>query len=96
MLRLKKCGGPLPSKWPRSSGPWALPPTWFPSGITVTDLTAFVPARVKDVAARTSFMKRFATSQDTAELVAFLASGSFEIINWSNILVTGGPTKSTV
>ena len=38
-------------------------------GLTVTDLTAHVPLRVKEVEARTNPMRRLATDADTAELV---------------------------
>ena len=60
-------------------------------GITVTDLTASFSARVKEVAAGTSPMRRLATSQVTGEMVAFLASDAAEFINGSNLPLTGGP-----
>lgn len=73
-------------------GPSGITTNMVSPGVTVTDLTAFVPARAKEVAARTSPMRRLATSQDTAELVAFLASTAAGFINGSNLPVTGGPT----
>ncbi len=60
-------------------------------GMTITDLTADISARLKEVEARKNPMRRLATSQDTADLVAFLASESAGYINGANFPVTGGP-----
>ena len=73
-------------------GPSGITTNMVSPGITATDLTAFMPARTKEVVARTSPMRRLATSQDTAELVAFLASDAAGYINGVNMPVIGGPS----
>jgi len=73
-------------------GPSGITTNMVSPSITVTELTAFVPARVKEVAARTNPMRRLATTEDTAEVVAFLASEAAGFINGSNIPVAGGTT----
>jgi 3-oxoacyl-[acyl-carrier protein] reductase len=72
-------------------GPSGITTNMVSPGMTITDLTADIPARAKEVEARRSPMRRLATSQDTAELVAFLAGDGSGFINGSNLPVTGGP-----
>jgi NAD(P)-dependent dehydrogenase (short-subunit alcohol dehydrogenase family) len=60
-------------------------------GITVTDLTADMPARLKELEARRSPVRRLATTADTAAVVAFLASEAGGYLNGVNLPVTGGP-----
>jgi len=60
-------------------------------GMTVTDLTAEVPLRLKEVEARRNPMRRLATPSDAADVVAFLASDAAGYVNGQNIPVTGGP-----
>jgi len=72
-------------------GPSGITTNMVSPGMTITDLTADIPARIKEVQARKSPMRRLATTQDTAELVGFLAGNSSGYINGSNLPVTGGP-----
>lgn len=72
-------------------GPSGITTNMVSPSLTVTDLTADIPIRVKEVEARRSPMRRLASVQDTAELVAFLASESAGYINGANLPLTGGP-----
>lgn len=72
-------------------GPSGITTNMVSPGMTVTDLTADFPARVKEVEAQKSPMRRLATAQDTAELVAFLVGEAAGYINGANLPVTGGP-----
>jgi 3-oxoacyl-[acyl-carrier protein] reductase len=72
-------------------GPSGITTNMVSPGMTITDLTADIPTRAKEVEAHQSPMRRLATSQDTAELVAFLAGNGSGYINGSNLPVTGGP-----
>ena len=72
-------------------GPAGITSNMVSPSLTVTDLTADIPARAKEVEARRSPMRRLATSQDTAELVAFLAGDTAGYINGANLPVKGGP-----
>ena len=73
-------------------GPSGITTNMVSPSITVTDFTASVSARTKEVAARTSPMRRLATTKDTAEMVAFLASDAAAFINGVNVPVTGAPS----
>lgn len=59
-------------------------------GMTVTDLVADVPVRLKEVEAQRNPMRRLAKASDTAELAAFLASDAAGYVNGVNLPVTGG------
>ena len=59
-------------------------------GMTVTDLVADVPVRLKEVEAQRNPMRRLAKASDTAELVTFLASDAAGYVNGVNLPVTGG------
>lgn len=72
-------------------GPSGITTNMVSPSMTITDLTADIPIRIKEVEARQSPMRRLATSQDTAELVTFLAGDGSGYINGSNLPVTGGP-----
>jgi 3-oxoacyl-[acyl-carrier protein] reductase len=72
-------------------GPKGITTNMVSPGMTVTDLTDEIPARIKEVEARKSPMRRLATVQDTAELARFLASEASGYINGANLPVTGGP-----
>lgn len=72
-------------------GPTNITTNMVSPGMTVTDLTAEIPARVKEVEARKNPMRRLATADDTAEVVAFLASDVAGYVNGANIPVVGGP-----
>lgn len=71
-------------------GPLGITSNLVSPGMTVTDLTADIPVRVKETEARRNPMRRLATTQDTAELVAFLASELAGYINGANLPVSGG------
>lgn len=73
-------------------GPAGITANMISPAMTVTDLTAHVPARVKEVEAYRNPRRRLATPSDTAELVAFLASDVAGYVNGANLPVTGGPT----
>lgn len=60
-------------------------------GMTITDLTADVPMRLKQVEARTKPMRRLGTTTDAAGTIAFLAGDQAGYVNGVNIPVTGGP-----
>ncbi len=60
-------------------------------GMTVTDLTSDVPLRFKEVEARKVPLRRLAVPDDTAGMIAFLASDEAAYINGQNVALTGGP-----
>jgi 3-oxoacyl-[acyl-carrier protein] reductase len=72
-------------------GPSGITTNMVSPGMTITDLTAGIPARAKEVEAHRTPMRRLATGQDTAELVAFLAGNGASYINGANLPVAGGP-----
>lgn len=72
-------------------GPMGITSNMISPGMTVTDLTADISIRAKEVEARRNPMRRLATAQDTAELVAFLANSASGYINGANLPVAGGP-----
>jgi len=72
-------------------GPSGITTNMVSPGMTITDLTSDISARAKEVEAHRSPMRRLATSQDTAELVSFLAGNSSGYINGANLPVSGGP-----
>jgi len=59
--------------------------------LTITDLTHDVPARVKEVEAIKSPVRRLVNKKDIAYQVSYLCSDHSSYINGSNIPVTGGP-----
>lgn len=72
-------------------GPHGITSNMVSPGMTVTDLTQDIPVRVKEVEARKNPTRRLATTQDTADLVAFLVSDAAGYINGANLPLTGGP-----
>jgi 3-oxoacyl-[acyl-carrier protein] reductase len=72
-------------------GPQGITVNMVSPGLTVTDLTADVPARVKEVEARRVPLRRLPTPDDTAGLVAFLATSPGGYVNGAHLPVTGGP-----
>lgn len=72
-------------------GPYGITSNMISPGLTVTDLTAHVPLRFKEVEARTNPMRRLSTSEDTAELVYFLAQAEAGYLNGLNLPLTGAP-----
>ena len=59
--------------------------------MTITDLSAHVPQRIKEVEAMKNPCRRLATPADSAAAVAWLASDASSFINGVNLPVTGGP-----
>lgn len=72
-------------------GPSGITANLVSPGMTVTDFTADIPARLKEIEARKSPMRRLATAEDTAKLVGFLVGNESGYINGANLPVTGGP-----
>ncbi|MFC1874298.1 SDR family oxidoreductase [Chloroflexota bacterium] len=71
-------------------GPSGITCNMVSPGMTVTDLTADIPSRLKELEAHKSPMRRMATTQDTAALVEFLVSDAAGYINGVNLPLTGG------
>ncbi len=71
-------------------GPSGITSNMVSPGMTATDLTATIPLRAKEVEALRNPMRRLATPDDTAELVAFLASPAAGYLNGANLPLTGG------
>lgn len=59
-------------------------------GMVQTPLIAHLPPKLIEVAAETNPLKRIATPQDIAALVAFLAEDTSDYLNGVNITVNGG------
>jgi 3-oxoacyl-[acyl-carrier protein] reductase len=59
-------------------------------GMVATDLTAFVPDRMKQVIAQQTPLKRLASGDDVAAAVAFLASSAGEFVTGIDVPVAGG------
>jgi 3-oxoacyl-[acyl-carrier protein] reductase len=72
-------------------GPHGITSNMISPGMTITDLTAHVPLRMKEVEARTNPMRRLPVGEDTAELVSFLARPEAGYINGVNLPLTGAP-----
>jgi 3-oxoacyl-[acyl-carrier protein] reductase len=72
-------------------GPFGITSNMVSPGLTSTDLTGHLSARIKEVDARRSPARRLADIEDTAAMVAFLARDEASYINGANLPVTGGP-----
>lgn len=72
-------------------GPKGITCNMVSPGVTVTDLTADLPARLKELHARKSPVRRLATTADSAAVIALLASEAGGYVNGVNMPVTGGP-----
>ncbi len=72
-------------------GPHGITVNMVSPGLTVTQLVEHVPARVKELEARRSPMRRLATPADTASVVAFLTSDEASYVNGQNLPLVGGP-----
>jgi 3-oxoacyl-[acyl-carrier protein] reductase len=71
-------------------GPSGITANLVSPGLTVTELTGQVSARVKEVEARRNPMRRLASAEDTAGLVGYLAGPEGGFINGADLPVTGG------
>lgn len=72
-------------------GPFGITANMVSPSMMITDFTADIPARLKELEARKSPVRRLATVEDAAEAVAFLARESASYVNGANIPVAGGP-----
>lgn len=72
-------------------GPQHITTNMISPGMTVTDLTADVPQRIKEAEARRVAVRRLALPEDIAVTAAFLASEGAGYINGANLPLTGGP-----
>ena len=72
-------------------GPHGITSNMVSPGMTITDFTAHVPLRVKEVAARTNPIRRLPLGEDTAELVSFLVKPEAGYLNGVNLPLTGAP-----
>lgn len=72
-------------------GPFGITANMVSPSMMITDFTADIPARLKELEARKSPVRRLATVEDAAEAVAFLARESASYVNGTNIPVSGGP-----
>jgi 3-oxoacyl-[acyl-carrier protein] reductase len=72
-------------------GPHGITSNMISPGMTITDFTAHVPLRIKEVEARTNPMRRLPLGEDTAELVSFLAQPEAGYLNGLHLPLTGAP-----
>jgi len=72
-------------------GPHGITSNMVSPGLTVTDLTAHVPLRAKEVEARTNPLRRLPAPEDTAELVCFLTRPEAGYLNGLDLPLTGTP-----
>lgn len=59
-------------------------------GVTETKMTAHLPERFKEIAAASTPLKKLASAQDVASVIAFLCSGESGHVTGANIPVCGG------
>lgn len=72
-------------------GPQQITANMISPGLTITELTDDIPARMKEAEARRVPLRRLAVPEDIASLVTFLASDASAYLNGQNIPLTGGP-----
>jgi len=71
------------------AGPQQITVNMISPGMTVTDLTADVPARIKEAEARRTALRRLALPEDVARVAAFLAGSAGDYVTGQNLPVTG-------
>lgn len=71
-------------------GPMGIRVNAVAPGLTDTSFSAFLPARIKDVVAVQTPLRRNAKPEDTAQTVAFLASAASDFITGATLPVCGG------
>ncbi|WP_395747325.1 SDR family oxidoreductase [Prosthecobacter sp.] len=72
-------------------GPHQITANMISPGLTITDLTANVPLRMKEVEARRVPLRRLAVPEDVARLAVFLAGDGGAYVSGQNLPLTGGP-----
>lgn len=72
-------------------GPYQITSNMISPGMTVTDLTADIPQRIKEAEARRIAVRRLAVPGDIAAAAVFFASDSASYVNGQNLPLTGGP-----
>lgn len=72
-------------------GPHQITTNLISPGMTITDLGADIPQRLKEAEARRIPVRRLARTEDTAAVASLLASEAGGYINGQNLPVTGGP-----
>ena len=70
-------------------GPQQITVNMISPGMTVTDLTADIPARLKEAEARRTALRRLALPEDVAAVASFLAGEGGAYVTGQNIPVTG-------
>ena len=70
-------------------GPQQITVNMISPGMTVTDLTADVPARIKETEARRTALRRLAVPEDIARMAVFLATEAGGYVTGQNLPVTG-------
>ena len=70
-------------------GPQQITVNMISPGMTVTDLTADVPARLKETEARRTALRRLAVPEDIARMAVFLATEAGAYVTGQNLPVTG-------
>jgi 3-oxoacyl-[acyl-carrier protein] reductase len=71
-------------------GPMGIRVNAVAPGLTETSLVQFLPARVKDVVAVQTPLRRNGRPEDTAQTVAFLASSASDFMTGATLPVCGG------
>lgn len=72
-------------------GPQQITVNMLSPGMTITDLTADIPQRMKEAEARRVPVRRLAVPEDVAQAAAFLASDAAGYVSGQNLPLTGGP-----
>ena len=72
-------------------GPQQITVNLLSPGMTITDLTADIPQRLKEAEARRVPVRRLAVPEDVARTAAFLAGDAAGYISGQNLPLTGGP-----
>ena len=72
-------------------GPGGITANMVSPSMAVTDLTEDIPARLKEMEAAKSALRRLVTPEEIADTIAFLASDAGAYLNGVNMPLTGGP-----
>jgi 3-oxoacyl-[acyl-carrier protein] reductase len=77
--------------WATELGPHQITANLVSPGMTITELTANVPMRLKEVEARRVPLRRLALPEDIAGLAVFLAGEGGGYVSGQHLPLTGGP-----